>query len=376
MHPDEPLSSFQANLRRGEMLREQGRFAEAEKYLQEAITAEPRNSEGYYELAFCYCNWGGRNRRALQTVDHAISLDPNHTMFFALRAWILANLGRHTEAIKVARQALEINAYNILALNAMTRAHCELADWKKAEENARHTLSLDSRNEGAANMLSLSLRQQGRLRESDAVAADMLALDPDSSMAQGNAGWSALHAGDHRRANEHFLEALRLDPNDEDARRGLLHAFNSRAWIYRVYFQLIAWLGRHGRQTHVFLFLVAAAIYRVVVEGLRLRFGEEGTRWAVVVAALYVVILCLGRYFANLFLLFDPFARHVVTRKEMGWSVLAGLAYAAMLGYLLAVGAWPQSAVLLAILGCFTWGALAPRWHDASTPKPAAEPVE
>ena len=90
-------------------------------------------------------------------------------------------------------------------------------------------------------------------------------------------------------------------------------------------------------------------------------------RWAIVIIALYLVVLCFGRYFANLFLLFDPFARHAITRQEIGWSVLAGLVYAGLLGYLLAEEAWPQSAVLLSVLGCFLWGALSPRLHDATS---------
>ena len=369
MHPDEPLSNFQANLRRGEMLREQGRHAEAEKYLQEAITQEPANPDGYYELAFCYCNWGGRNRRALDTIDHAISLDPNRTQFFGLRAWILVNLRRYTEALKSARQALELNAYNILALNAITRTFCQQAKWKDAEANARHTLSLDSHNEGAANMLVLALRQQGRVKESSEASASMLAHDPDSSSTQGNAGWSALHAGNHRAANQHFLEALRLDPNDEDARKGLLHAFNSRVWIYRLYFQVIAWLGRHGQGSRAFFVMLLYIMYRLTVGELR-HFGEEGMRWAIVVVALYIVLLCFGRAFGNLFLLFDPFARYAVTRKETIWSILAGLLYAGIIGYLLVIAAWPQSVVLIAVLGFFLWGALFPRMHDEVTASP------
>lgn len=371
MHADESLSGYRANLRRGEMLREQGRNAEAEKYLQEAITTEPENPDGYFQLAFCYCNWGGRNQRALQTIDRAISLDPNRSDFFALRAWILGNLGQHLQAIKVSEQALGLDAYNILALNAATRAWCGLAKWKEAEAKARHTLSISSRNASAGNMLALALRQQGKVQQSREVAADLLSLDPDSADSQSNAGWSALHAGDYRRANRFFLEALRLNPNDEDARRGLLHAFNSRVWIYRVYFKGIAYLSRHTQETRLFLVGLLYATYRIVVGGLRTHFGEEGTHWAIVVVALYLVVLCFGRYFANLFLLLDPFARHAVTRGEIGWSALAGLIYAAILGYLVVIGAWPQAAVLVAVIVFFLWGALSPRIHDAGEPTAA-----
>jgi tetratricopeptide (TPR) repeat protein len=366
---------YQANLQRGELLRQQGRYAEAEKYLQQAIGEQPSHAEGYYELAFCYCNWSGHGKKALETIDRAIALDPNRAEFFSLRAWILGNLDRNKEAIQVGDLALELNPYSVLALNAQTRAYSDLQNWKQAETHARRTLAINARNELAANLLAVALRQQGKLRESAAVTAGLLAQVPDNAMAQCNAGWSALQMGDHRRANQHFLEALRLDPNYDYARRGLLHSFNSRVWIYRLYFQFIAWLGKYRKEMRIFFFLVVYVVYRLAVTALRTEFGPEGIHWAYVVITLYFVIFGFGRSFANLFLLLDPFARYAITRKEMGGSLFAGTLYGLFLGLLIAGQAWPQAAVLIAILAFFLWGVLAPRFQDAFARKSPDEVV-
>jgi tetratricopeptide (TPR) repeat protein len=278
--------NYQSLLQRGELLRDQRRYAESEKFLQEAIALQPASADAYYELAFCYCNWDGHEAKGLETIDRAISLEPNRSEFFALRAWILGNLNRNKEAILTADQALELNPQNVLALNAQTRAYNDLHNWPQTEIHARRVLQINARNELAANFLSISLRQQGRLQESRAVTTGLLGQSPDNALTQSNAGWSALQEGDYRGANQHFLEALRLNPNYENARAGLLHSFNSRVWIYRLYFQFIARIGRYRKEMRILFLVIVYVGYRVVLTELRTRFGREGIHWALVVIAL------------------------------------------------------------------------------------------
>ena len=368
---DESISGYRANLQRGELLRAQGRYAEAEKFLQAAIAEEPSQAEGYYELAFCYCNWPGHGKKALSTVDRAISLEPNHAEYYSLRAWILGNLDRHQEALRVADQALNMNPYSLLALNAQTRTYIDLHEWTQAEASARRTLATYTLNESAANLLAIALRQQGRLAESNAVTASLLAQVPDNAMAQSNAGWSALQTGDYRRANIHFMEALRLDPDYDYARLGLLHAFNSRVWIYRIYFQMVAWLSKHKDGMRYFWLIVIYLVYRVVIATIRTEMGDKGTYWIFVAVAFYLILFGFGRSFGNFFLLLDPFARHALTRKETGWALFAATFYGIILGVEIAGQAWTQVAVLSAVPAFFLWGVFMPRLQDALARKPS-----
>ena len=368
------FSSYRANLQRGHLLRNQSRFAEAERYLGQAISEQPLDAEGHYEMAFCYCNWTGHSKPALQAIDRAISIDPGQARFFALRAWILGNLKKYKDAIRVGDEALVLNPHDILALNAQTRAYSAMSDWKRAEANSRRTLSLNARNAVAANLLAQALRQQGRLAESEAVTAGLLAHVPNNPMAQANAGWSALRAGDHRRANRHFLESLRLDPGCDYARQGLLHSLNSRVWIYRMYFQFVSWLGRHRRGTRYVLLGLIYVAFRLIVTGLHRAYGDQSFYWVFVAIALYIIIFGSGRSFGNLFLLLDPFARHALTAKEKRWSIFVGFFYAFIIGFEVVGQAWLQAGVLLGIAGLFLWGVLAPRLQDAvAKPSPSDE---
>jgi tetratricopeptide (TPR) repeat protein len=362
---DETSSGYRANLQRGELLRGQRRYAEAEKFLQTAIAAEPDQAEGYFELAFNYCNWPGHGKKALATIDRAISLDPSLAEFHSLRAWILGNLDRHQESLRVAEHALNMNPYSLLALNAQTRTYIDLHEWAQAEASARRTMAVYTLNETAANLLAVALRQQGRLAESNAVTASLLSQVPDNAMAQSNAGWSALQAGDHRRANIHFMEALRLDPGYDYARLGLLHSFNSRVWIYRIYFQLVAWLSKHKDGMRYFWLIVIYLAYRIVIATIRTEMGEHGTYWIFVAVAFYLILFGFGRSFGNFFLLLDPFARHALTGKEKAWAVFAATFYSIILGVEIAGQAWMQAAILSAVPAFFLWGVFMPRLQDA-----------
>jgi Tfp pilus assembly protein PilF len=362
---DEPISAYRSKLQRAELLRNQDRYAEAEKYLSDAITEEPENPDGYYEMAFCYCNWTGHSSKALKFIDRAIALSPHQPEFFALRAWILVNLKKYKKALEVAEEALALNPYSIMARNAQVRAHILTQQWVEAEASARQVLELNAHNELAANLLAVALRQQGRQQESEAVTAGLLARAPNAGIAHSNAGWSALQAGDHRRANQHFLEALRLDPNDDNARRGLLHSFNSRVWIYRIYFQAVAEIGRHRQEMRIVFFVLIYFVYRFVIVGLRTEFGTEGVHWSLVLVAFYLVLFGFGKSFGNFFLLLDPFARHALKGKEKAWALFAAFIYGSLLVSLISAQAWLQAGVLIGVVLLFLWGVLEPRFRRA-----------
>ena len=97
---EEANSAYRSKLQRAELLCEQKRYAEAEKYLQGAISDQPENPDGYYQMGLCYCNWDDHAKEALRFIDRAISLAPNRSEFLSLRAWVLVNLNQHRKAIE------------------------------------------------------------------------------------------------------------------------------------------------------------------------------------------------------------------------------------------------------------------------------------
>src|SRR5580658_256855 len=77
----------------------------------------------------------------------------------------------------------------------------------------------------------------------------MLARDPQNASTHASAGWAALQRGERRVAEEHFLEALRLEPGSENARHGLLNSFRARSPFYRAYLAYCFWMQQLSRRT-------------------------------------------------------------------------------------------------------------------------------
>ena len=349
---------YLAKLQRANLLAQQGRPAEAEKCFHEAIAEQPALATAYINLAYLYAHWPGPDPQALETIDHAISLDPNQSPFFAIRAWTLGNLNRHREVMRAVEQSLALDPANILALNARTRAYLSLHDWKLAEEHARQTLSVYPNNTNAANFLSLALSQQGKTRESEAVATDLLAQAPDNLTAHMNAGYQALQTGAHARANQHFLEALRLNPNCDPARKGLLRSINARVWTCRIYYQFIALLWRHRILMRLLYGAVVCAMVWLIISQWHGELNRAGLQWSFVGIAVAWVMLGFGGSFANLFLLLDPLARHALTRTDLSWSIFSGSIYALIVGFEMGEHAWLQAAILLVVPVLFLGGVL------------------
>jgi hypothetical protein len=205
--------------------------------------------------------------------------------------------------------------------------------WALAEQSARQALALDADNSAAANQLAQALRLQNKQAENATHLAGMLARDPENAFTHANAGWAALQRGEHREAETHFREALRLDPDFEYARDGLLNSFRARSPIYRAYLKYTFAMQRLSR----------GARWAVI---LGLYFGVKVARFipgGIVLVALYflfVLWVWVARPVGNFLLLFDSFAKFALRPREkteaaiVGGGLLLGiLAVIASLGF-------------------------------------------
>jgi len=240
-------------------------------------------------------------------------------------------LERGPDALKSARTARELDPYLDAALTGEAQAHLLMKNWAEAERAAREAMSIDPDDAGSANILSHALRMQGKSAENDAQIAGLLERDPENEHTHFNAGWSALNRGDHRAAETHFREALRLNPSFEPAREGLLTSFRARSPIYRSYLNYCIWMSR----------LKGGARWAVIL-GLYFGFrilGDVAEKFspglAIGIGVLYFVFV-LWVYIAdpvgNFILLFDRFARYALRTMEkveaavVGGSIIVGLA--------------------------------------------------
>lgn len=312
--------------RRGLILLEQRRFADAEKYFREALAADPNDPLALYYLSLCLANQD-RPKEALDAVGRAISLEPEEASFHAFRAFILAGLKKSSDARAAAELAVTLDPDSDYAHSALAAAYLSASQWTKAEESARKALDLNPDNVNASNQLAHALRLQNRLQESADQAGYMLSHDPEDPQTHVTAGWIALQQGNQKVAEKHFLEALRLDASNEAAREGLKESFRARSPLYRTYLSYCFFLQRftQGKQWLVIIgLLVAVNVVRQVLPG-------PLALLVIVLYFLFVLWVHVARAVGNLQVSLDRVARHSLSLPEkleawaVGGSVLLGV---------------------------------------------------
>ena len=100
----------------------------------------------------------------------------------------------------------------------------------------------------SANLRASALVQLGRREEAGDTIDSALARDPENAFTHANHGWARLHAGDHRAAREHLREALRLDPELDWARQGMIEALKAGNPLYGLMLRYFLWTGRLSRR--------------------------------------------------------------------------------------------------------------------------------
>lgn len=140
-------------------------------------------------------------KEASRFLDEAIQLDPEQPDFPAMKAAIALQQKDFETTLTYADRALELDAEHLLALNMRTTALQKL-----------------NRTEDAF------LTIEGALRE-----------DPNNSYTHSNYGWNLLEAGNHKKALEHFKQALQNNPGNEHAKHGMIQAIKASNSIYRLF---------------------------------------------------------------------------------------------------------------------------------------------
>ena len=347
-------------LQRAMVLIEQGRSAEAEPFLREAIENDPQNARAFFLLACCLTKRPENYREAERAIDEAARLRPNDPLIHCQRSSVLTLLNRPKEALLAAREARRLDPGIVQPYSAEAAAMLALGRTAEAELLSRQALAIDPEYEPAGNQLAHALRLQGRLIENEQQIKALLARNPENERTHVAAGWSALQRGKVRDGEKHFLEALRLNPGADYAREGLLTAFRARSPLYRVYLYYSLNLQRMRHYLR-WPFVLGLLLLSRVVAGLFMGvYAPIG--WALLL--LYILFglwIWVARSVGNLFLLFDHFARRALLPSEkleacvVGGGVLLGLPMfavglfhhdvALMVGVTLLGSAFPMSLV-------------------------------
>ncbi|MEM7478393.1 MAG: tetratricopeptide repeat protein [Planctomycetota bacterium] len=340
------------NIQRGLMLFQQGRFEQAEEEIRLALVSDPDDATGHAILALCLTK-RGRYKESLAESQQAIHLAPNDPFMLYVHSQVLFSQNQFKEAKRAIQNAIEMQPANSQYFAMLAQIEFALEQWPKCLQASEEGLALDPEDVECTNFRAMALIKLGRSSDAQDTLGGALQRAPDDALSHANMGWSSLEKNEPQQAMEHFREALRLEPDMEWARRGIVEAMKARFFIYRIMLNWFLWMNKLQQNARFGIIVGAYIGYQVLASVAR-----NNPQMAVFLRpflALYlsfVVMTWISVPLFNLILRTSRFGRLALSEEETRTSnrmAICLIAAIAMLGFYFATG---HDRFLAAALAC------------------------
>jgi tetratricopeptide (TPR) repeat protein len=325
------------HLQRALLLFQQSRHEMAEQELRQALAQDPNLPLAHSLLGLCLSR---RNvyDQATSAAQQAVHLAPDMPFSYYALASILYDRNRYPEAEEAIGEAIALDPYEADQFGLLSAIKFEQRKWPAALQAAEQGLAIDPESVRCANLRALALNKLGR---SDG-AADMLetalAKDPENADAHANLGWTRLQQGRSQESLAHFREALRLNPESQWARAGIVEALKSRNLVYRWLLAYFMWISRlsEGAQWGVIIgaYVGYLVLREVANKSPDLAIWIQPALWLYIA---FAVLTWIGTPVFNLLLRLNRYGRLALSRDQIVASNWVGLTLLAAL-ILLAAG--------------------------------------
>ncbi|MBY0549513.1 MAG: tetratricopeptide repeat protein [Candidatus Obscuribacterales bacterium] len=201
--------------------------------LTRALSESPNDARALSLLAACNFNMGEVNR-AIEQSKLSIESDPVWTHAHYVLALCYTSVKKFKEAESAIQEALAIEPENPDFLMVFANLQFARMNWERGLALLEQGLATDPSHASCLRLTAYGLRQLGRLEDADEIVKKALALHPEDARLYAEAGWTAIRT-DAAAAEEHFGEALRLNPEDKSFVRGMKEAQFQSKWFFRCF---------------------------------------------------------------------------------------------------------------------------------------------
>jgi tetratricopeptide (TPR) repeat protein len=311
-----------AHYDRALLLYQQSRYDLAGEELRQELAEEPNNASAHALLALCLCNRKDFPA-ATREAEEAIRLAPDVAFTHYALAYALYHRDLLQQAEAAIQQALELAPWDADYHALLASIRFDQRRWPDALAAAEQGLSFDAEHTGCVNVRAMALVKLGRRAEAGATIGEALRRDPDDALTHANQGWTLLEQNQPHKAMEHFREALRLEPNLEWARQGIVEALKARHWVYRQMLRYFLWMGRISSRAQwgVILGLLFAQQFLAKAVPPALAPLGEIVFWCLIV---FVVLTWTADPLFNLLLRLNRFGRLALSREQIRASNWVG----------------------------------------------------
>ena len=318
------------------MLLSQGRPELAEKELRQALVSQPNDSNCHALLAICLLE-RKQYTDATDEAAQAIHLAPDNSFSHYVMAEVMYHRNRYEESRQAVDVAIGLDPYDPDYFALAAAIDLEQKNWKAALKSAKQGLEVQPDHVRCINLRAMALTKLGRTDEAKHSIDVALLNAPEDSYTHANQGWTLLNQSKPTDAMNHFKEALRLDPNSEFARAGIVEAMKARNIIYRWLLQGFLLLSRYSGRVQLLIILGLLFGQRALVM-LTDSFPILQPLTPFIIIA-YIGLIWLswcGTMLFNLVLRFDNFDRLVLSAKERMQSNIVAVYLLVAIGWLTA----------------------------------------
>jgi len=310
------MHSRNPHMARAEVLIGQHRYDLAEPELRLALAEDPDEALAHAWLAMCL-----REREeftpATDEARLAVGLAPDNAEVHYILSTIYHERHMPAEALRAGQEAIRLAPILAPYWGHLAFLHVNEKRYREGLRAAEEGLSFDAACPSCINARAMALRGLGRKDDAGDAVADALARNPESAIGHANMGWNLLHQSKPKEALVHFREALRLRPDLDWARAGIVEALKARWLPYRLMLRYFLFMSRMNRRTQWLIILGGFFAYQVA----RSIGGSNPTLAPYIRPVLwaylgFAVSTWLSVPLFNLMLRVNRFGRMVLSRRE------------------------------------------------------------
>lgn len=302
------------------------RYQEAEKYIREILVAEPQNADAHILLAICKTKLDALPE-ALASAKTALGLEPTNAYILYILGLIYLEMDKIKEAEQHVNSALAFDPVNADYFGLLANVQLQKKEWQLSLDAANQGLAIDPENLACLNVRSTALFKLDKKEDAYTTIGEALRYDPRNDTTHANVGWGQLEKGDHKKALEHFREALKINPHNAYAKAGLVEALKARYIFYRIFLKYAFWIGnmKGGLQWGIIIgFYVGSRILRGIAAS-----NESFAPFInpiIFLYTLFAISTWVINPLSNLFLRLNVYGRYALTREETKSSNFVGIA--------------------------------------------------
>jgi tetratricopeptide (TPR) repeat protein len=212
-----------------ELLVERDELVLAREALERALTLNPADADFLRVMADVLRRTGGSADDVADILRRLITTQPKSVEYHLALADVLASDGRYGQALEGLGSALQVVLHDPRLLARQAELLSQLGRHNEAIASAREALSQGGNVPQVATQLATSLLATGDMRGAVAAANQALRENRNLVAARRIRAFARFELGDFRKAIDDFRKVLAQKPEDTEALRVLLAAYERRS---------------------------------------------------------------------------------------------------------------------------------------------------